>query len=199
MLTRKQQQVLEFIRNYMAEHQQAPTESEIAAGIGIKSRGVAHRYVAAIEKAGYIKTVRGKRRNIRLRHNYKNQVLGLPLLGGLAKNSPIKALQHTDIIDVDTQLLKPNRFLLQITDNDLEKCGIFSGDFIVCERHNTAQDGEIVIAIIAEKTAKLATFHWHGDGTIGLSDPYVKTNLQVYNSTDVKVHATYKALFRMNE
>jgi repressor LexA len=199
MLTRKQQQVLEFIRNYMAKNQQSPTEAEIAEGIGIKSRGVAHRYVVAIEQSGYIKTIPGKRRNIRLRHNYKNQVLGLPLMGCLAKDSPIKAPQQTDIINLDTKMLKPNRFLLQVTDNYLQKCGIFSGDFIVCERHNAATDGEMVIAIIKEKTAQLKTFHWNGDGTVGLSDPYFATNLEIFNANDVKVHAIYKALFRINE
>lgn len=199
MLTRKQQQVLEFIRNYMSEHQQSPTEAEIATGIGIKSRGVAHRYVAAIEKAGYIKTITGKRRNIRLRHNYKNQVLGLPLLGKLANNSPIKAAQQEDILNLDTQLLKPNRFLLQITGNFLQHCGIFNGDFIVCELKNTANNNDIVIAIIEGKTASLKSFQWNGDGTISLSDPYVNSNIEIYPPEAVKIHAVYKALFRMSD
>lgn len=199
MLTRKQQQVLEFIRNYMSEHQQSPTEAEIAAGIGIKSRGVAHRYVAAIEQAGYIKTITGKRRNIRLRHNYKNQVLGLPLLGKLANNSPIKAAQREDIINLDTHMLKPNRFLLQVSGNYLQHCGIFNGDFIVCELKNTAENNEIVIAIIEGKMAKLKTFQWNGDGSISLSDPYLKTNVEIHQHTAVKIHAIYKALFRIND
>lgn len=199
MLTRKQQQTLEFIRNYMSEHQQSPTEAEIAEGIGIKSRGVAHRYVAAIEKAGYIKTITGKRRNIRLRHNYKNQVLGLPLLGKLVNNSPIKAAQQADILNLDTQLLKPNRFLLQIAGNYLQQCGIFNNDFIVCELQNTAENDDIVIAIINGKIAQLKTFQWNGDGTIGLSDPYLKTNMEIYQHTAVKIHAVYKAMFRISD
>lgn len=199
MLTRKQQQVLEFIRNYMSEHQQSPTEAEIATGIGIKSRGVAHRYVAAIEQAGYIKTITGKRRNIRLRHNYKNQVLGLPLLGKLANNSPIKAAQREDILNLDTQMLKPNRFLLQVAGNYLQQCGIFNGDFIVCELNNTAANDDIVIAIIEGKIATLKTFQGNSDGTISLSDPYLKTNVEIHQHTAVKIHAIYKALFRIND
>lgn len=199
MLTRKQQQVLEYIRNYMSDNQQAPTEAEIAEGIGIKSRGVAHRYVAAIEQAGYIKTIPGKRRNIRLRHNYKNHVLGLPLIGTLAKNKPIRAIRQQDIIDLDTQLLKPNRFLLQIADNSLQCCGIFNNDLIVCELNHNANDDDIIIAIINGKMAQLKTFHWNGDGSISLSDPFTKANQEIYNANDVKVYALYKALFRFNQ
>jgi repressor LexA len=199
MLTKRQQDTLEFIRNYMSQHQQAPTEAEIASGIGIKSRGVIHRYVSAIEAAGYIKTIPGRRRNIRLRHNYKNQVLGLPLLGKLLKDHPIKAAPQQDIINIDTQLLKPNRFLLQIADSSLQKCGIFHGDFIVCELKHEARDGEIVIAIIKSKLAKLKTLHWNEDGTINLSDPYLNTDVETHAQEDVKIHAIYKALIRFNE
>ena len=199
MLTAKQQQTLEFIRTYMSEKQQAPTEAEIAAGIGIKSRGVAHRYVAAIEEAGYIKTLPGKRRNIRLRHNYKNQVLGLPLMGELSHQSPIKPVASQDVFNVNTKILKPNHYLLQVGDDSLQNCGIFNGDFIVCELQNTAKNGNIVVAIINEKSVQLKTLHWHGDGSVTLSDPYTEANPKLYTANKIKIHGVYKGLFRIND
>lgn len=199
MLTRRQQQTLEFLRNYIAEHQQAPTEAEIAAGIGIKSRGVAHRYVAAIEQAGYIKTIPGKRRNIRLRHNYKNQILGLPLIGSLYKNKPIKAAPKKNIFNLDHEMLKPNRFLLQIADDSLHHCGIFEHDFVVCELKHDAKDEDIVIAIVNSKMTLLRTLHCYEDGSVGLSDPYTKTNLTIYRYNEVRVHAIYRALIRIHQ
>ena len=118
----------------------------------VLNRGVAHRYVAAIEAAGYIKTLPGKRRNIRLRHNYKNQVLGLPLMGQLTAQSPIKPVASQDVFNVNTKILKPNRYLLQVGDDSLQNCGIFNGDFIVCELQS-GNSGDIVVAIIAEKSS----------------------------------------------
>lgn len=199
MLTAKQQQTLEFIRTYMSENQQAPTEAEIAAGIGIKSRGVAHRYVAAIEAAGYIKTLPGKRRNIRLRHNYKNQVLGLPLMGQLTAQNPIKPVASQDVFNVNTKMLKPNRYLLQVGDDSLQNCGIFNGDFIVCELQSEAKSGDIVVAIIAEKKAQLKTLCWHGDGSVTLSDPYTQQNAKLYAAKSIKIHGVYKGLFRISD
>ena len=199
MLTAKQQQTLEFIRTYMSKKQQSPTEAEIATGIGIKSRGVAHRYVAAIEKAGYIKTLPGKRRNIRLRHNYKNQVLGLPLMGQLSDQNPIKAVASQDVFNVNTKILKPNRYLLQMGDDSLQNCGIFNGDFIVCELQNTANNGEIVVAIINEKSAQLKTLHWHDDASVSLSDPYTEANATIYATEKIKIHGVYQGLFRIND
>ena len=199
MLTRKQQNTLEFIRSFMATNQQAPTDEEIATGIGIKSRGVAHRYVVAIEKAGFIKRLPGRKRNIRLRHNYKNQVLGLPLMGRLIKDQPIKTIDEKDLFNLNTQLLKPNRFILQIGDDTLKSCGIFKDDYIVCELERKANNNDIIIAIINEQTAQLKTYQQENDDTVILSDPFQKTNPMRFNKDSIKIHGVYKALFRFSD
>ena len=198
MLTARQQDVLEFIRRFMTDHNRAPTVTEIAAGIGIKSRGVAYRYVKAIEQAGYIKTISGKQRNIRLRHNYKNQILGLPLMGKLMAQQPIKSVNaEQDVFNLNTMLLKPNRFLLQIGDETLRVCGIFEDDFIVCELLHEAHDGDIVVAIIREQVTVLRTLHWNGDGSVTLSLPFTQTQPEVYASSQIKIHGVYRGLFRL--
>ena len=198
MLTARQQDTLEFIRRFMTEKNLAPTEAEIAKGIGITSRGVVHRYVSALEQAGFIKTVPSKRRNIRLRHNYKNHVLGLPLMGRLLEHHPIKSVEDHDVFNITSELLKPNRFLLQMGDDHLRSAGIFSGDFIVCELQHEAHHGDIVIAIV-DDTTLLRTLQWNGDGTITLSFPFTQQKPMVYDSARIKVHALYRGLFRLGE
>ncbi len=196
LLTAQQQKTLEFIRDYMTQHQQAPTEAEIAAGIGIVSRGVVHRYVHAIEKAGYIKTVPGRRRNIRLRHDYKNHILGLPLMGSLAQGAAIKPILDQDVFNITHALLKPHRFLLQIADDSLANCGILKNDFVVLELQNHARNGEIIVAIIEEKIAALRTFHVNDANTITLSKPYNQQDPEIFTTQQVKVYGLYKGLFR---
>lgn len=197
MLTARQQDVLEFIRRFMSERNRAPTVTEIAAGIGIKSRGVAYRYVKAIEQAGYIKTISGKQRNIRLRHNYKNQILGLPLMGKLMAQQPIKSVTEQDVFNINTMLLKPNRFLLQIGDESLRNCGIFEDDFIICELLHEAKTGDIVVAIIREQITVLRTIHWNNDETVTLSLPFTRGQTEIYPDHQVKIHGVYRGLFRL--
>jgi repressor LexA len=197
MLTARQQDVLEFIRRFMTDHNRAPTVTEIAAGIGIKSRGVAYRYVKAIEQAGYIKTITGKQRNIRLRHNYKNQILGLPLMGKLMAQQPIKSVTEQDVFNLNTMLLKPNRFLLQIGDESLRVCGIFEDDFIVCELLHQANTGDIVVAIIREQFTVLRSLQWNSDGTATLSLPFTQAQPEVYVKNQIKIHGVYRGLFRL--
>lgn len=197
MLTARQQDALEFIRRFMSERNRAPTITEIAAGIGIKSRGVAYRYVKAIEQAGYIKTISGKQRNIRLRHNYKNQILGLPLLGKLMAQQPIKSVTEQDVFNINTMLLKPNRFLLQVGDDSLKVCGIFAEDFIVCELLHAAKTGDIVVAIICEKIAVLRTIQWNSNETITLSLPFTQAQAEIYPNNQIKIHGVYRGLFRL--
>lgn len=78
IITRKQQDTFEFIKDFMLRHQCAPTMAEIADGIGIKSRGVVHRYVQALAEAGVLRVIPGKRRNIEL----VNDADGSAIMGG---------------------------------------------------------------------------------------------------------------------
>ena len=199
MLTARQQDTLEFIRRYMSEKNQAPTEAEIAKGIGIISRGVVHRYVKALEKSGFIKTIPGKKRNIRLRHNYKNQVLGLPLLGQLVTEGPITPVNNFDVFNINSSLLKPNRYLLQMNDPTLRNVGIFPGDFIICELKHQASNGEIAVVIVDEKIAVLKTVHINSEGDFTLSDPYTGEHPETVAQKRVKIHGIYQGLFRLLE
>lgn len=196
MLTDRQQDTLEFIRQYIHQKQRSPTCSEIAKGIGIISRGVVYRYVKALEKEGYLKIIPGKNRNIRLRHNYKNQIFGLPLLGSLLDNEPLRTVNNVDVYNINNSLLKPNRFLLQIGDNSLRDSGIYEDDFIICELKSEIQDQQVAVVIIKEEMTQLKKFSWNGDGSVTLAEPFTGENPTVYNQNHVKIYGLYKGLFR---
>src|SRR5210317_833524 len=100
-LTDKQREVLDFIQRYVALHEVAPKLQEIAEGIGISSRGVAHRYVQALTDSGFITMDSGKHRGIRLRRPNTNLPESvLPLLGKIAAGKPIEAIPGEDQIDL---------------------------------------------------------------------------------------------------
>jgi repressor LexA len=100
-LTDKQKLTLDFIQRYLATYFVSPKLQEIADGIGISSRGVAHRYVQALIDTGFIETENGKHRGIRLlkTNPYRPESV-LPLLGKIAAGKPIEAIPGEDQLDL---------------------------------------------------------------------------------------------------
>ena len=103
MLTPRQLQVLDFITEFINQHQFSPTTHEIALGINIKSRGVVYRHLLALQAASKITLVPGKHRNIILENNInktKNESLQIPLLGSIAAGLPIEAIAQQETLDL---------------------------------------------------------------------------------------------------
>ena len=100
MLTFTQHRVHRYIKQYIKTHNYAPTTAEIAAGIGIRSRGVVHRYLKELEAAEYIRLEPNRKRNIRLQERPKQTAFQLPLLGRIAAGEPIEAIYDNESINV---------------------------------------------------------------------------------------------------
>ena len=149
-LTDKQQLTLDFIQRYIAIHTVAPKLQEIAEGIGISSRGVAHRYVQALIDSGFITMDNGKHRGIRLRkpNTYRADSI-LPLLGKIAAGKPIEAIPGEDQIDL-RDFFGHNNFAVRVQGDSMIEAGIMDGDTVIIEFRETANDGDIVVALIED-------------------------------------------------
>ena len=157
-LTDKQRLTLDFIQRYVATHTVPPKLQEIAEGIGISSRGVAHRYVQALTDAGFIETDLGKHRGIRLlRSNPHRDESILPLLGKIAAGKPIEAIAGEDEIDL-RDFFGHNNFAVRVQGDSMIEAGIMDGDTIIIEFRETANDGDIVVALIDETETTLKYF-----------------------------------------
>lgn len=157
-LTDKQRLTLDFIERYIARHTVAPKLQEIADGIGIRSRGVAHRYVQALIETGFIETSSGKHRNIRLiRNNPHRDESVLPLLGKIAAGKPIEAIPGEDEIDL-RDFFGHNNFAIRVQGDSMIEAGIMDGDTVIIEFRETANDGDIVVALIDETETTLKKF-----------------------------------------
>ena len=200
MLTAKQHQTYQFIRQYISQHDYAPTEAEIASGIGIKSRGVVHRYVTAIADAGYITIIPNRRRNIRLINDDDNQAsnTSLPIVGTIAAGHPIEAIEHYRNFDVVEKLLGNNRFILEVRGDSMIGDNICDGDYIICEKTEVARNNTIVVALIDKEEATLKRFHNNNDGTITLLPSNPRLSPLVYTADRVQIQGTYQGLLRMS-
>ena len=157
-LTDNQRKVLDFIQRFIAIYTVPPKLQEVAEGIGISSRGVAHRYVQALVEAGYIETDSGKHRGIRLlKSNPYHPESRLPLLGEIAAGKPIEAIPGQDEIDL-SEFFGHNNFAVQVKGDSMIDAGILDGDTVIIEFRETAEDGDIVVALIDESETTLKRF-----------------------------------------
>ena len=154
MLTPTQDRALTFIRRYLNRRGYAPSLIEIAEGIGITSKGTAHRHVQALADAGRIRLIPGRKRGIELVDEEEISKTSLPLLGRIAAGRPIEAIADQERLDLN-DLLGPNRYALQVKGDSMIDAGILDGDLVVIERRDTADDGAIVVALINGEEATL--------------------------------------------
>jgi repressor LexA len=157
-LTDKQRLTLDFIQRYIATYTVPPKLQEIAEGIGINSRGVAHRYVQALTDAGFIETGNGKHRGIRLlMPNPHRDESTLPMLGKIAAGKPIEAIPGEDEIDL-RDFFGHNNFAVRVQGDSMIEAGIMDGDTVIIKFCETANDGDIVVALIDESETTLKRF-----------------------------------------
>ena len=157
-LTDKQRLTLDFIERYIARHTLPPKLQEIAEGIGIRSRGVAHRYVQALADTGFIELDSGKHRGIKLlKTNPFRSESVLPLLGKIAAGKPIEAIPGEDQIDLQ-DFFGHNNFAVRVQGDSMIEAGIMDGDTVIIEFRETANDGDIVVALIDEAETTLKRF-----------------------------------------
>ena len=157
ILTDNQRTVLKFIQQYIASNGISPKLQEIAEGIGISSRGVAHRYVQALVDTGFLAIDKGKHRGIHLLKENPQQQNTLPLLGKIAAGKPIEAIPGEDEINLN-DFFGHNNFAVRVQGDSMIDAGIFDGDIVVIEFRETANNGDIVVALIDEQEATLKRF-----------------------------------------
>ncbi len=157
-LTKKQRLTLDFIERYIAIHSVSPKLQEIAEGIGIRSRGVAHRYVQALIDNNFIAMANGRHRGIKLLKPNPHRIDSvLPLLGKIAAGKPIEAVPGEDQIDLQ-DFFGHNNFAVRVQGDSMIEAGIMDGDTAIIEFRETANDGDIVVALIDETETTLKRF-----------------------------------------
>ena len=155
-LTRRQQAILEHLRESRERQAHPPTLDELCRELGLRSRGSLHKHVQALAKAGHVEPLSGKQRGVRLREPGQDGLLSLPLLGRIAAGRPIEALENPQDLEVPRQLRGKGRcYVLQVRGDSMIDEGILDGDWVVVEQRDHARDGEIVVALIDGEEATL--------------------------------------------
>ncbi|HZH23605.1 MAG TPA: transcriptional repressor LexA [Solirubrobacteraceae bacterium] len=158
-LTKRQQEIFDFIKKYSAGHGYPPTVRDIGKAVGLASSSTVHAHLANLEKVGLLRRDPTKPRAIELLDRAvdaaKSVVAGggLPLVGHVAAGQPILAEENIeDYVQVPGIAGgEEGEFVLAVRGDSMVEAGILDGDFVVVRKQDTAADGEIVVALVGEE------------------------------------------------
>lgn len=191
-LTKRQDEILNYIKKYIATHGYPPTIREIGAAVNASSPATIHAHLSNLEKKGFIRKQETKNRALELlvenEFEPKNDlIVEVPLLGKITAGSPIEAIEHPDeTFAIPSYLVPKNKevFTLNVSGTSMINAGILDGDVVIVERKNTARNGQIVVAMTDENEVTLKTFYKE-DGYFRLQpendtmDPIILNNVTI--------------------
>ena len=170
-LTRRQNDVLTYIKKYTAIHGFPPAIREICEGVGLSSPATAFVHVKNLQDAGYLKKTNNKFRTIEVlvdnEYEQKNEeIVKVPLLGKITAGSPITAIETpNEYFDLPASLIpaKAEVFTLHVSGESMINRGIYDGDYVIVRKQRNAKNGDIVVAMTEENEATIKTFYKEKD------------------------------------
>jgi len=158
-LTKRQQEIFDFIKRYSAKYGYPPTVRDIGKAVGLASSSTVHAHLSNLEKVGLLRRDPSKPRAIELLDRAVGGVRnivrpsGLPLVGHVAAGQPVLAEENIEEY-VDVPALaggEDGEYLLRVRGDSMKDAGILEGDFVAVRPQDTAKDGQIVVALVGEE------------------------------------------------
>lgn len=217
MLTAKQHELLMFINERLRKTGVSPSFDEMREALDLKSKSGVHRLISALEERRFIRRLPNRARALEVVRMPEtgvpapsatvtplrpvspiaaNDTIEIPLHGRIAAGTPIEALQGTEGFPVPAALLGPGEhYALEVSGDSMIDEGILDGDFALIRKVDTAQDGQIVVALINDEEATLKTFRREG-GMIRLDPANRSYEAQRYRPDQVRIQGRLAGLIR---
>ena len=170
-LTKRQEDILEYIKKYIVSNGYPPTVREIGSELGLSSPATIHAHLHNLENKGFIRKKGFKNRALELlvENEYANKndnVVDVPLLGKITAGNPIEAIENPNEYFSLPAYLKPNNkevFTLTVNGESMINAGIHDGDIVIVQQQNTARNGQIVVAMNEDNEVTLKTYYKEDD------------------------------------
>ena len=220
MLTRKQHELLTFINDRLGETGVSPSFEEMKEALDLKSKSGVHRLISALEERNFIRRLPNRARALEVLsmpetavkaptapvvqpkapaivpQAANENVLEIPLHGRIAAGLPIEALEGQSTLSVPAALLGPGEhYALEVSGDSMVEAGILDGDYALIRRAETARDGDIIVALIADSEATLKYFRKEG-AMIRLDPANRAYDPQRYKPDQVRVQGKLAGLLR---
>jgi len=198
-LTKRQNEILAYLRGHIAEHGYAPSFEEIAEQFTFASLATVHEHLTNLERKGYIRRQYNESRSIEvLPPRGTAKATDIPLLGKVAAGLPIESLMHDETIAVPDEILPrrgPN-YALKVAGNSMIDEHIIDGDYVVVHGREEAQNGEMVIALVNGSEATVKKFYRETGGWIRLQPANTTMTPMRYQERDVLIQGVVVGIIR---
>src|ERR1700691_3668100 len=214
MLTRKQYELLRFISERLKESGVPPSFDEMKDALDLRSKSGIHRLITALEERGFIRRLPNRARAIEViklpelsasgngngrrgSEDDGNRLVAVPVMGRIAAGTPIEALQtrsHTISVPPD-MLGSGEHYALEVRGDSMVEAGILDGDMALIQRNETAETGDIVVALIDDEEATLKRFRRRG-ASIALEPANTSYEVRILPPNRVKIQGKLIGLYR---
>jgi repressor LexA len=170
-LTKRQREILNYLASYTEQNGYAPSFEEIAESFKYSSLATVHEHLSNLERKGYIKRSYNESRAIEILPSEATpHALELPILGSVAAGLPIEAAEQGDTLTVPDSFVRRggSHYVLRVRGNSMIDEQIRDGDFVVVNERRSADNGEMVIALMNGSSATVKKFYRERDGRIRL-------------------------------
>ncbi|HUF77040.1 MAG TPA: transcriptional repressor LexA [Longimicrobiales bacterium] len=198
-LTKRQKEILDYTGAFIDQRGYAPSFEEIAEAFGYSSLATVHEHLSNLERKGYIRKSYNESRSLELvRQDAGAPSIELPLLGAVAAGMPIEAIadQETLAVPPDMVSRRKDNYVLRVEGNSMIEEQIRDGDYIVVQAQETAEDGQMVVALVSGESATVKKLYREHGGRIRLQPANPTMAPIVVDAGDVKVQGVVVGVIR---
>ena len=196
-LTKRQREILDYLQEFIQQHGYAPSLEEIGRRFSLSSLATVHKHLTNLEEKGFIRRSWNRSRSVELLSAPAgHRALELPLLGYVAAGAPIEAVASAETIAVPEDFVgRRETYVLRVKGDSMIDEQIRDGDYVIVEDRKMAENGEMVIALIAGADVTLKKFY-RENGHVRLQPANPSMHPLLVNASDVQVQGVVVAVMR---
>ena len=159
-LTKRQREIFDYLTDFIQQHGYTPSLEEIGKRFGLSSLATVHKHLTNLQEKGFIRRAWNRSRSVEVVPAKTGRAIELPLLGFVAAGQPIEAVVGSESIAVPEDLVgKRETYVLRVRGDSMIDEQIRDGDFVIVEDRKTAENGEMVIALLEGSDVTLKKFY----------------------------------------
>ena len=204
MLTKKQKELFDYLKDYISNNQISPSFEEMKEAVNLKSKSGIHRLITSLEQRGFIKRLKHRARAMEIIEKDSSfndnslDSINIPLIGAIAAGEAIEAIENSnDFISIPTSMTSPNAkyFGLKVKGLSMIDEGIFDGDIAVIRKTNNVENGKIAAVLTQDNEVTLKTIKFNKDKVMLIpANQSYKT--KEYKAGEIQVQGTLSGIIR---
>ncbi len=196
-LTKRQKEILDFLKTFIDENGYSPSFEEICTAFGYTSLATVHEHLTNLATKGYIRKTDRASRSIEFPPETEPSV-PLPLMGTVAAGQPIEAVQDNESLAIPGEMIRKGseHYVLRVSGESMIDEQIRDGDHIVVSARETAHDGEMVVALVRDEAATVKKLYREADGRVRLQPANRDMQPIIEDAGDVRIQGVVVGLVR---